>query len=472
MTSCNFQNGVELRFLRTGVVLRVYEVDIRIERDRFIHARATISTEAAYLLSDRHDEENLEYEPVLLSIGGVTQGRYIFDPEEMNIVQGEEQATITLEDPLHLFNRGTITKTWDSVTPNVAIRTIWRELDDPHRAITGLHFVEEGLEDEVSRSNRQVISDIYNFDMDGETLHEQYSGDDRYRAKIARAFESATVWAGEQILDLTPGIDTPNYEGGFTFENTPLLEALMTVCGEFGLTAWVKEDGKLWIGLPELTYNEIIGIYGDPDRDQFTIREYNVTQGHSHINRVVAKGSSHLYPDDNGRFTANLYPEAEAWVNDGDEVLAFDEPLRIRSQEALEKFVRTTLVNEYASYKNGNIVFNGLASERNAGLVKLSIGDSIIVSQRIGEHCRRDVDGGHFVINEIHHQINTRVGWQVTVSLGGVPVGIESKSYMVDRQNLDVYRSVDDYWQEEEEEDDDGWWVFDGNADDNWWPFW
>lgn len=463
--ACNFQNGVELRFLRSGVVLRAYELTIRVQRDRFIHARAKVSTEAAYLLSDRHDEEGLEYEPVHIAIGDVVQGRYLFDPQEISIVQGDEQAWISFHDPLKLFNKSTITKTWDSVTPNIAIRTIWRELHDPHRAITGIRFVEEGLESQVSRNNRQVISDIFNFDMDGTTIHERTAGDDRYRAKAARAFETATVWAADQFLDVMPGIDAPNYEGGFSFDNTPLLEALMEVCNEFGLTAWVKEDGRLWIGLPELTDKEILPIYGNPDRDEYRIKEYNVTQGHSHINRVMAKGSSHLYPDDRRRNTANLYPEAEAWINDGDEVLAFEEPLRIRSQEALERYVRATLVGEYARYKNGNIVFNGLASDNDKGLVTLNIGDSILVSQRIGEHCRREVDGGHFVVNEIQHQINTRVGWQITVSVGGVPDDIDSKSYMVDRQSLDVYDSVDDYWQAQEE--DDGWWIFGGSNDDD-----
>lgn len=448
--TCSFTNGVTLHFLGSGIVLLAYEIDIRIQRNRLSIARAKISVEAGQLLSRRIpvSTDNVE-----LRIDDEIQGRYIFDSQDIEQNQGDRQAWITLKDPLHALNDHTITVTWDSVTPEVAVNTILDRFEERSRfkVFEGMEFASEGVENKVSRSNRQVISDLVNL-RPGTTVRERVGDDDGIFARARVAAESAGVWAVDQALDIMPKFNSPNYAGGFEFDDTPLLSALMQVCEEFGMTAWVDNYGTLRIGLPELTDKEIIPIYGDPRKDELTISHYNITQGETDVNRVIAKGSSHWYPNQ-GRYTGNLYPEAEAWTGGGGSILAIEEPLRIRSQAALENYVRAKLVGEYASYKNGNIVFNGLASQDASTLIDLGLGDSVLVSEMVAEHCRQDVDGGHFVINEVHHQINTRVGWQVTVTVGGVPPLIRSKSYMVDRQSLETFDSVEDFW---DEEDDDG----------------
>ncbi|WP_136350901.1 hypothetical protein [Natronorubrum bangense] len=404
-----------------------------------------ISREAAALLVDRHEEEGLEYEPVIISVGGVDQGRYVYDPEEVRTVQGDQQAWVTLSDPLTRLNRTTITQVWDSVTVDDAIQKIVGMIDDPHNAITRVDYIDEGVEGADSFNNRAIINQLVNLSEDAMTTAERTQGSNSRLSRLRRFVENYNVWKIETAMDLMPYVDAPDYQGGFEFEDTPLLDALFQVCNEFGLVPWVKTDGTLWIGLPELADTRVIPIYGDPSIDKYVIQQYNVTRGHSHAHKVTARGSSWRYRSAD-RSTANLYPEAEAWVGDGDKVISFDEPIRVRSATALERYVRGVLINEYARYKNGNIVFNGIASTDSVHLVELGIGDSIFVSPQIEQHCDDNVDGGHFVVNEIQHDINTRVGWQITATVGGLPDGdIQSKAVMVDRRRDIVYDSIADF---------------------------
>jgi hypothetical protein len=105
------------------------------------------------------------------------------------------------------------------------------------------------------------------------------------------------------------------------------------------------------------------------------------------------------------------------------------------------------------NHKSGNIVINSGASKEQAGLAKITVGDTILARAEIEKFCKREIDTGLFVVNGVTHRVNTRTGWETIVEVSGVPSGqIKQKSWLMNPKDDTLYEDIEDYLSDEAQE--------------------
>lgn len=416
--ACDLANGVEIEFSNRGLRLRPYELTTRAERHKFSYARAKISIEAANLIEDY----NAYKEPVLVKIGGVTHHRY-YVPDD-GITFGEQQAWIELIDPLRILEEENIEDSYDSISLQDIVTDIFNERNDPNGLLTGVEVVNSQVAGQYSRT------------LDGDLRR--------------RGVPGPMAWAWAHLSRLGSIFDSAEIEeGGFFFDDVTLYDALADVEEEYGVISWVDKQGVLCIGLPELRTVNGIAVFGDPDIDTVNISGYNV--GTSRNSLVYLQGRSTPFSYLNG----NVHPHtkikdatyfvAEAKIDgeDGNHG-SLDEPVRVRNQDEIESVVRRKFVEAYMRHNSGNIEFNGLSSEDQESLAKLDVGDLIGVAPEINHVCGQGIEGGQFIANKVTHNINARVGWQITVSVSRTAPEPEVNSWIYDPATDTAYERLED----------------------------
>ncbi len=401
--ACDLANGVEIEFPVRGIRIRPYEVSIRNERHSFSYASCKISEPAARLL----DEKDVYMEPAIIKIGGVEHHRY-FVPDG-SIRYGEEQAWIELQDPLKILEYESITATHKRSTFNEVVSDILSRVNDPNGILNGYTILSE----RIARSSTTSLP------------------------LPPRISVSMDVMLGVlDRLNMTTG--------GFDFDNITLYQALELVCNEFEVTSWVDNSGRIMIGIPESTPENAIEVYGDPDLDGVSISSYNVSTTENALTFLKARSSS--FPQ-MGRSVAggmdinSMYFVAEVSVpgKDGNHGV-IEEPKRVTTQQELEDIVARHFINSYTDVGAGNIEFTGMASTDQEVLATLDVGDMIFVSHDIGNFCKQGYEGGEFVVTQVMHNINPRVGWSINASVSRMPPRFVTRSYIYDPVTDTAYR--------------------------------
>ncbi|WP_143421023.1 hypothetical protein [Halorubrum halodurans] len=353
-------------------------------------------------------------EPVLLKFGDVVQNRYIYESDSLRLAN--DKAWLTLYDARRILNSGVISNKFDEVSLEDVVSFIVEEREDPFNAITGYAFPDESANAETQSWKEQYVEAVAGEDVDAND------------GGLLGFVETAGAFLTGLIADAT---FIRRDKGGFDFEDISPNDALKQVEAEYGVEAWVNEEGVLYVGRPESSPNNRHVVPPNIRESPYVISDYNITKGVTPITNVHLTGTQTWQKTGDGMFDGNkaLYPIGRATIEGQDGgTYAPDEPLRLRSPEALERAARNRLIDLAMSERNGNFVLNGFASTEPEKLVTMSVGDTLVVAPNIGEYCTKDVDGGVFVVEEVQHRIDTRNGWKVTAEVGAVPDNITTSS--------------------------------------------
>lgn len=418
---CVLSNGVKIEFENQGIIIRPYEISTRSERHKFVYARAKISREAADLIQ----EKDAFYNPVFIKMGDVAHDRY-YVPDD-GIIYGDQQAWVEFVDPLKILENETIEGSYHSVQLGDIVSDILEARNDPNGLITGVEIVDSDAASQYSETMRGELG--------------RYGVPDL----LARGWAALSkIGAYFQRVEIE--------EGGFLFEDdTSLYDALSQVEDEYGVISWVDLDGVLSIGFPELKSTNAIGIYGDPSIDDVNISGYNVSRLENSLSSLEGRSTPFSYlngkvhPHTTAQDATYFIAKAEIPQLENNN-RSLNNPVRVNNQEELESVVQRKFIDMFMNHNSGNIEFNGLASNNQDSLARLTVGDLIGVEPEIKRVCNRGIDGGAFVATQVQHKVNARVGWQITVSVSRLPpddLRIISRVYDPSTQSL--YKDLDDF---------------------------
>jgi hypothetical protein len=425
--TCKIADGITLNFLRSGLVLQSHDLSTRSERGRYAHVKANITRKAGDLVND----SGIVGEPVTLTFGGVAQNRYIYGSESLEL-SGDE-AWLTLYDARKILSYGRISKTFDEVTLEDVAEYIVDNRDDPENVITGVRVLDEETASEITQSRAETLIEFWG----GENA-DLSTGFLRY-ADLAAAFITRVAFR----IALTKVDD-----GGFDFEDVSPDAALRMVEDEFAVDSWVETDGTLWIGKPEGRPINLHGVPPNIEESGYSIADYNITKGVTPVTSVRLEGASSWKKQENPWVgpNAKLYPIAEAWLP-GEEgaAIAPDEKVRLYEPAAVERRAEAMLIEAAKAERNGNIVFNGLASEKQDELATMSVGDVLVVAPQIENYCHQQTEGGVFVVEEVQHKVNTRQGWRIVAEVAAIPDEIETMAVWYDPRRDKAYEDLEEF---------------------------
>ncbi len=424
--TCVLTDGVEIEFLNRGLKIRPYEIQTRAERHKFSYSRVKVSNRAAELIQDYEAYK----EPVEVSIGGILQGRY-FVPADGVIYEDElEQAWVELLDPLKVLEDETISRSYNSITLEEIVGDIYSLKNDNNNVLTGFEVLNEQTAALAERNLRGQVEDRIG------------------RGRIARAISWTYQQLGNSAL-MQSGL--PAIEGGFDFDEATLYQALLEIEKAFGVVVWSDKNGVLCVGLPESRDVNAIAVFGDPDRDKVSISGFNVGTSRNSLAYLQARSTTAAYriplPLTMAKFgdSRDVHFVAEAFVPgmEGNDAVVED-PIRVRSQEEMEDVVRRKFIDAYMSHNSGNIEFNGLSSDDKTTLAQLTVGDYVGVSTERDNVCGRGIEGGRFIVRRVLHNINARVGWQITVEVSRMAPEPTINSVVYDYETDSYFRTTGD----------------------------
>lgn len=425
--TCSLASEAQLHFPVSGVTFGIYEVSTRSQVGKYSHAKIRIRREDGEIIEDKVAVR----EPAVLQFGDHVQNRYVYQSDSLRLKN--DKAWLTLYDARKILNYGVLSNKYDEVTLEDVVSEIASERDDPFNVITGVDFPDESAIAETESWKEQTVEATAG------------SGADSSGGGFLGIVESVYAF----LLDIgTDALFLRKDKGGFDFDDISPNDALKQVEAEFSVEAWVNEEGILIVGRPQSKPNHRHVIPPNMEDSPYVISDYNITRGVTPVASVHLTGTQTWKKTGSGVFDGNkaLYPIGRASIEgQPGGVYAPEEPVRLRSVEAIERAARNKLIELSTSERNGNIVFNGFASSRPERLVTMSVGDTLAVAPNIGQYCSKDVDGGAFVIEEIQHRIDTRNGWKVTVEVGAVPNNITTSSVWYLPERDEEYRTLESY---------------------------
>ena len=432
--SCGLPGGLEVHFLDSGVRLEPYGIDSRSEKGMYDYAKVHISKKAGEVVAANTSTG----EPVHVLVGGTVHGRYVLPQNSLSI--GTDDTKMELYDAEKILTSGAISKTFHQATLDEVVGYIFERVDDPYGVLTDYSLVRDTGLPEYAVSVKQNITEWF--------FNEDYDPDE-YTGLLGTVRDIETTMLS--WLELLPLIDLDNYE--ISLEEATPKEAMDAVADTFGIEYWVDREGVLWVGIPTFRPTRDIGITSDDHGNEpYALSDYNVTLGDTPVKTVVVRGKTRWYKDRNGSGEndgAHLYPQAIVSTELDDGLITADpEPLNLQSLAAIEYAAQTRFVNEWTEYKSGNIILNGLASQKQQELATLDVGSLLAVTPSFLEHCDRPGEGGLFTVRRVQHTINRRRGWKVTVEVAGIPESLTVKSNLVDRQDGTTYPDYDSFVKE------------------------
>lgn len=403
--TCGLADGITIEWLNTGVEVRPIDLDMRAQSKGLAHAQFRVSPEAAEVI--RINTDTLE--PVAVKFDDNVSRRLMFPEEAMEHTEnldGNERFDVDIADPRNILQRGAISKTWNTTSLEDAVDYVMGRIDDPEDVITGYRFIEDV---DVDESRAQ------------ESIHTRLS-----------------------FLPLLSGPD--EMFSGFGFDGTPPLEAMQTIMNEFQLDWWVDNEGVIIIA-PRGAYGEEVATVGG--ENVVALKSYSITSTAYRVDTVQAHGSSgplHSIPRASeeidtdsvpAQFRSENFPirpivEANATTVDGS-AMVVNERRDTQDLDQLEEIAERQLLAEIMSDTSGSMVVNGMASTGIGDIASMDVGDYIFVDDSINEACDRDLVTGTFIIDEVHHRSNRRVGWEITLevtrAIGGDDIETSSFYY-------------------------------------------
>ena len=417
--TCGLYGGIEVEFLKSGLTVTPYEVNTRSGERKFSYTKVDIRREDGEAIT----EVAKEYEPVLLTFDGTVQDRYMFHPEAVTLTN--DSATLTLYDGEKILDRGTVNKHFQNTELRDVMDFIVNERQDPNDVIKGIRHPTEAVQDvEVENKGRLGLGGWFG-------------------------------GAADVITDVAEVFGNPEFsDTSIKFKKMTPFAALKKTASSFALQTWVDHEGYLHYGMKGTDPKSYtIGS----NEEELKLKEYNVSVGSGKLAQIVLRGRyEYITNTPRGgpkqRTSPNVYSYGKAWLVDDNgnkldgQTLEPDEEVAATSPEEVEDMARRRLTQHYMDRKNGNIILNAGASSDKAGITAMSVGDMVLASAEIQEHCKRKVDTGIFMVQSIQHQLDNRRGWLVTLGVSGLPASdIDSESWLENPENDQQWDSVDDY---------------------------
>jgi hypothetical protein len=439
------QGGAEIHFLKSGLAFEAFDLSTESEKTRYSHARVTVSDEAGKLMA----QKAIDAEPVEVRIAGTVQNRYLYPEESLEIHR--DNGRFRLYDARKILERGVVTEHFEEVNVGEVTNFIFENRDDPQNVLTGIRAVDNSLlQEEKQDAEEDIVEAIHG------------SGADAARSGWKGAINDAIGITADFLgrAGKTQGMPHNTYKG-LEFDDISPNDALKMVENEFGFTSWVDDEGVLWLGLPAMKPKNRHAVSGVPTDKAYCMKEYNVVKGAHPVSVVKVNGETHWFGGNtdgnvwNGGDPADeLYPMAEAWVEDengdvaGGKVITTEEPLKIWDLDSLEDAARNMLISSSVDYRNGSIIFNGMASEQKEKLAAMTVGDIIMVADYVEGHCNKAAEGGSYIVSSIQHKFSPRRGWSVTVEVGSIPRNINTMAVYYNASEDLGYKSLKAYRQD------------------------
>ncbi|QRV15019.1 hypothetical protein JMJ58_19245 [Haloterrigena salifodinae] len=439
--TCQY-GGATVHFLKSGLEYDVFDLSTEAEKTRYSHARLTVRDEDGKEIA----REAVDAEPVEIRISGTVQNRYLYPEESLKIHR--ENAKFRLYDARKILERGVLSEHFAEVNVGDVTDYIFENRDDPHDVLTAIKAVNKSLlEEEKQDAQEDIVEAIHG------------SGSDAARSGWKGAINDGLAIAADFLgrAGKTQGMPHNTYKG-LEFDDISPNDALKMVENEFGFSSWVDNGGVLWLGLPAMKPSNRHAVSGLPTDKAYCMKEYNVVRGAHPVSVVKVNGETHWFggnTDGNvwngGEPSQELYPMAEAWVEDEDgeiasgKVITTDDPLKIWDLDSLEDAARNMLISATQDYRNGNIIFNGMASEQKEKLAQMTVGDIIMVADYIEDHCNNAAQGGSYIATSVQHKFSPRRGWSITVEVGSIPKSIKTMAVYYSPDDDEGYKSLKSY---------------------------
>lgn len=433
--TCGLVDGIQLRFLKSGIVVRPLDLDLRAARRNYSHANIELKEEAGKLVARSREEA----EPVIIEFDGVPSRRMYLPPDSISFttdLDGFEKAELQLHDARKVMTRGNVSKTFESVTFAEVVDHIMSQVDDPHNVITDYGFVDE--EDAKDSREAANFGDSLLFSEEQQVAAANKLGD----------------FLNETLLNRPNPF---NWYSGFEFDEITPLEAMQRVTKEFEENWWVDADGELWIGT-DGTRGQVLGtVAGD---NQIALKRYSVTTVENRTNSVQISVPTNKFSYNKENIfgldfevkennLTLLVESKDPTINGSVYATTPEEDKMQQSPKAAERVATSLLVQKVMDDSSGSMAINGMASEDTDALAKLDIGDHILVDPSIETRCNKDVITGIFLVTSVQHRVNTRQGWHIEIKVAQIPNynEIETRSVYYDPiadkkyEELDAYQS-------------------------------
>lgn len=419
MAKCGLPEGVTIEFPRDGIEIQAYAGDIREKRRKFTVAEFEISEEAGELIGQYASTAASVY----INVGGVRAHRmYMPERDAMEFQRTLNDiniAKLKLLDGRKVLQRGSVEKTFDDVVLTDVVEYVLDQRDDPESVIQGYEFVSTNPQASIGTGSVPF-----------------YEFEQQVAERLARAFEDSRIF--EPVVEK---VVTYDWDGV-----TPL-QALHDIAADFNLDWWLDEDGILKLGVDPTTAN-VVGTVADNDGivlSRYSVTEANNKTGSVHVRQERATGTGVFELQ-----TLGLIAEANAEKIDG-HTKYFDVSGVVQTPEAIEELAERMLVQEIMSDEYGSLEINGMASGRTETVAKLTIGDILAVDGSVQTACEKAVVTGLFLVNGVHHRIDSEQGWRVNVELSRVPRPgtITSTSVWYDPKTDKKYDTLEQYAQSE-----------------------
>ncbi|NUC72538.1 hypothetical protein HTZ84_09490 [Haloterrigena sp. SYSU A558-1] len=435
--------GATVHFLVSGLEFDVFDLSTESEKTRYSHARLTIPDEGGKEIARNAKDA----EPVEIRISGTVQNRYLYPEESLEI--NRENARLRLYDARKILERGVLSEHFGEVNVGEVTDYIFENRDDPYDVLTGIKAVNNALlEEEKQDAQEDIVEAISG------------SGSDAARSGWKGAINDGLAITADFLGRAGKHAGMPhNTYKGLEFDDISPNSALKMVEDEFGFSSWVDNDGVLWLGLPAMKPKNRHAVSGLPTDKAYCMKEYNVVRLKNHpVSVVKVNGETHWFGGNTdgkiwngGDPSQELYPMAEAWIEDEDgevapgKIITTDEPLKIWDLDSLEDAARNMLISESANHRNGNIIFNGMASEQKKKLAQMSVGDIIMVADYIEDHCNNAANGGSYIVTSVQHSFSITRGWIITVEVSSIPKSLKTMAVYYSPTSDEGYKSLKSY---------------------------
>lgn len=398
---------LEVSFPSTGVRIRPYSVDYKVQQGRLEYSKLEVSRAAGDLVADIVESDPI---PAVLSINGSEICRLCADEDSVSHVG--DGSWISLQDPRTVLSSGHIEWEPTKTTLGEAVEYIYERARDPNKVLVGLNVIGAV---ERAETERVYIDGIQRW------LDRNYPD----WVKNLRS-----PFSGEPI------VYTERLEGGFRFRGATPMEAISEIQSEFAVDSWVTAEGVLTLGYPGEQAR--VGLVGEQYND-LRLSGHHIVEKAVPISSVAVRGTyrdmvkSELGPIKyNGGykdFQVNSTAKYEGASRDRVLLLG---PRKVEGVKALEQIALNQLRKSISSSAEGSLTINAAASgESTLAPADLDLGDILMVPE-IERPCHQEVRAGIYTVTGLNHSISAADGWTVNVSV----------SRFIPETDIDTYSEI------------------------------
>lgn len=409
---CNLDN-VTIDFKSSGVRIRPLSVDIdrsRQERDQFDAVFAEVTAAAGDHIQTNYTKK----EPVTISVGSTTL--YYGYAQHDCVNHGRTRSTLTISDPRRLLREGIVDKEWNQVNLTNVTRYIYEQIPDPEGVLTGIELSDPELD--VTKLQTETMFGL-----------------DRTVQGATELTSDIIEWAA----DLNP---LREGDGNFDFREETPYSAMMEVCDIWEVEMFMRHDGTLVVGIPQMESTVHPAGLGD---EIWRVVEYNIPENPTPLKGVYVKGGTAVAPAESGDSNVTTYDvtqdlnKLQTRAYAGFTNVSSDETLVGSARDtsdptSLKDIARRKLINTVSQNNSGNIVIDVLASDvPDSWFEDFKPGGHIALL--VAGHDCIDAKDGLYDVHSVQHRLDGSEGWSVTLKVSAAITdagSIETKFWYFD----------------------------------------